>query len=307
MIFQRRIAIFLFVSLAACEGLQKDFDAFLGAPHYTLCGGGTSRCCDATDGRLADGGVRLGHFCAASTTECRNSASERFPDALDLRTDMLGQTQRNEDYLDCRPVEKASLLEQSPESPSVRLAFALQTLRRDYEAGNAKVFKADTTVPQSDPYQCKSHCDANNAFCNTTNLQGESDTFQSLLEEIEGVGATGVLPKSTVMALFDQEVDECDRGDIFFEGNTVKNIGNENCVAQIGDGDEQISLWFAKEFSASVSREDGINFTIDPQMSPVVVEHSDETSLLNGNLTFVGMQDSSITVRIGDQCIASNF
>ncbi|WP_139229859.1 hypothetical protein [Litoreibacter janthinus] len=220
---------------------------------------------------------------------------------------MLSETQRNEDYLDCRPVKQAGLLEQSPASPSIRFAFALHTLRSEYEAGTVRIYRADTSLPLSDPYQCKSHCEANNAFCNETNLEGEADTFQSLMEEIESVGPNGVLPKSTVMELFDQEVDDCGRGDIFFEGNTVRNAGEENCVAQIGQGDDQISLLFAKDFSASVSREDGINFTIDPQMSPVVIEHSDQTSLLNGNLTFVGMEDASITVRIGDHCIASNF
>ncbi|SFR57410.1 hypothetical protein SAMN04488002_3362 [Litoreibacter janthinus] len=307
MIFRTIFAVCVFGLVAACEDLQKDLDAALGAPHYTLCGGGTSRCCDATDGRLIDGGTRLGHFCASSTTECRTRATEVFPDALDLRTDMLSETQRNEDYLDCRPVKQAGLLEQSPASPSIRFAFALHTLRSEYEAGTVRIYRADTSLPLSDPYQCKSHCEANNAFCNETNLEGEADTFQSLMEEIESVGPNGVLPKSTVMELFDQEVDDCGRGDIFFEGNTVRNAGEENCVAQIGQGDDQISLLFAKDFSASVSREDGINFTIDPQMSPVVIEHSDQTSLLNGNLTFVGMEDASITVRIGDHCIASNF
>lgn len=299
--------LFVILTLSACDGLQEDFDALLGAPHYTLCGGGNNRCCDATDGRLIDGGTRLGHFCAASSTECRKKARELFPNAIDLRTDMLGQTQRNEDYLDCRPEEKVHLFEQSPASPTVRFAFALQTLKRDYDAGVAKVYLAQSSIPQSDPFQCKKHCDENNAFCNSVNIEGEGDTFAKLREKLTSVGRNGVLEKATVMELFDQNVDECERGNIFFEGDTVRNSGAEDCVAQVGDGNDVISLYFSKEFSASVSRSDGINFTIDPQKSPVVIEHSDETSLLNGNLTYVGMDEDSITVRIGKHCIASDY
>ena len=237
---------------------------------YEYCEG-KGECCSIIDTRYLNVAK---HFCTSDPKDCVAENSHQI---------VKYPSKPGGDYCEAREKHSSlnyrhsARLSSHPLSPAI-----LDRVETFFASSIVQVSSNNTTL------DCRYICEMSSPLCSefpaTLGYRAQMDKFAKLFD-VE----TAVIPKSDVMTIFNQKVDQCNRSDLFIENGRFENSGETHtCIASstknIGSEKQphlvHMEFILPKQITGNVQvAENRVAVRFDPGFEPIFVFDNNPQSL----------------------------